>query len=291
MAKKEIERNSFNELLVILLKLVFYIVLIYFNNNKPMLYESVPVLDKIGYSLMIFFSASLVVSIVRFIIIRLYIRRNKLKNKVKDNFIIGINQIESVLNTVFVIIAVMYFLDINPITFLTSITIVAAAIALLTKEYIANMINGLIIMFSDRLSLGDHIRIGNEEGKILDLTLINVILQNEDNDMVLIPNSVVFNSIIVNQSKQNVKKLTVDFEVDINRKLTSGILEEEFETIIKDFKEFIVEDGLSVKVTAIKKDFVHFKVQVLLRYYDKLREKQIRRLLQGRILELSSAKE
>ncbi|MCU0440754.1 MAG: mechanosensitive ion channel family protein, partial [Raineya sp.] len=73
--------------------------------------------------------------------------------------------------------------------------------------YVTNMINGLIIMFSDRLSLGDHIKVLDQEGKILDITLINIIIQNEDNDMVLIPNSVIFTSLIVNQSKQNIKKL------------------------------------------------------------------------------------
>ncbi|RRN76525.1 mechanosensitive ion channel protein MscS, partial [Pseudoxanthomonas sp. SGD-10] len=194
------QRNELNELIVIFIKLFFCITLIYFNEHKPAFYQTVPIIGKLAYSVMIFVSASLSVSIIRLIIVSLYIRRNRLKSTVKDNFILGISQIVSVLNTVFFIIAFMYLLGIDPIKFLTSITIVAAAIALISKEYIANMINGLIIMFSDKLSLGDYIKVGNEEGKIIDITLINVILQNDDNDMVLIPNSVIFNSIIINQS-------------------------------------------------------------------------------------------
>ncbi len=283
---KEEERSTFKEILIIILKLVFCVVLIYYSYHPPLLYRSIPILAKIAYSVMIFLSASLSISIIRYFIISIYISKNKLKNRVKDNFILGINQIVSVLNTVFVVIAFMYLLGINPIKFLTSITIVAAAIALLSKEYIANMINGLIIMFADKLSLGDHIKIGNEEGKIVDITLLNVILQNEDNDMVVIPNSVIFNSIIINQSKQNIKKLTVEFEVDVAKKFTAEFVERELESVLGDYKGFVLDEGFSVKTIFIKKDLVHFKVQLILKHYDKVKEKQLRRLLYTKILQI-----
>lgn len=283
---KEEERSTFKEILIIVLKLFFCVVLIYYSYHPPLLYRTVPILAKIAYSVMIFLSASLSISIIRYFIISIYISKNKLKNRVKDNFILGINQIVSVLNTVFIIIAFMYLLGINPIKFLTSITIVAAAIALLSKEYIANMINGLIIMFADKLSLGDHIKVGNEEGKIVDITLLNVILQNEDNDMVVIPNSVIFNSIIINQSKQNIKKLTVEFEVDVAKKFTAEFLEKELESVLGDYKGFVLDEGFSVKTIFIKKDLVHFKVQLILKHYDKIKEKQLRRLLYTKILQI-----
>ncbi|ADY51071.1 MscS Mechanosensitive ion channel [Pseudopedobacter saltans DSM 12145] len=283
---KESERSTFREISSIILKLILCVVLIYFSNQPPLWYKTVPILAKLVYSVMIFFSVSLSVSILRYFVVNIYIRKNKLKSSVKDNFILGINQIVSVLNTVFFIVALMYFLGINPIKFITSITIVAAAIALLSKEYISNMINGLIIMFADKLSLGDHIKVGNEEGKIVDITLLNVILQNEDNDMVVIPNSVIFNSVIINQSKQNVKKLTVEFEVDVSKKFTAEFLEEQLAVVLKDYKGFVVEDGFSVKTIFVKKDLVHFKVQVILNHYDKLRERKLRKELYHIILQI-----
>lgn len=284
MNVKKDERSTVKEILIIVIKLILCVLLIYFNNHPPLLYRSIPLLAKVAYSVMIFFSASLSLSILRFFVVSIYVRKNKLKNRLKDNFILGINQIVSVLNTVFMIISLMYFLGINPIKFLTSITIVAAAIALLSKEYISNMINGLIIMFADKLSLGDYIKIGHEEGKIVDITLLNVILQNEDNDMVVIPNSVIFNSVIINQSKQNIKKLTIEFEVDVSKHFTAEYLEEKLEIILREFKGFVADDGFSVKTIFIKKDLVHFKAQVILNYYDKLRERQLRKELYRQIL-------
>jgi len=223
---------------------------------------------------------------VRLIIIYWYVRKNNLKANIKDNFILGINRIVSVLNTVFLIIAIMVFMGIDPIKFLTSITIVAAAIALIFKEYVTNMINGLIIMFSDRLSLGDHIKVLDQEGKILDITLINIIIQNEDNDMVLIPNSVIFTSLIVNQSKQNIKKLTVEFELDVHLNQTPASLEAYLESVIKPYEDYTMKDGFSVKTLEIKKDYTKFKVQVLLNYHDRAKEKEIRRKLNTAVLEL-----
>ena len=107
----------------------------------------------------------------------MFISKNiRLKSNIKDNFILGIDRIQSILDTVFFALAFIVFLGNDPKSFLTSITIVAAAIALTFKDYITNMINGLIIMFSDQLSLGDHIKIKDIDGKIVDITLINMVL-------------------------------------------------------------------------------------------------------------------
>jgi small-conductance mechanosensitive channel len=285
------QRSTLNELLIILIKFIVYSVLFYFNLNKPPLYSSVSIIGELAGAVLVFIGASLSVSVIRFIIIYWYISKNKLKSSVRDNFILGINRIVSVLNTVFFIIAFMVFMGIDPVKFLTSITIVAAAIALTFKDYITNMINGLIIMFSDRLSLGDHIKVQDQEGKILDITLLNVIIQNEDNDMVLVPNSVILTSIVVNQSKQNIKKLTVEFELDLKHGYTPETLEKYLWDSVKAYEENINKEGLSVKTMDVKKDTARFKIQVLLKYHDKIKEREIRRCLNSKVLDISKVKE
>jgi len=281
------ERKTRNEFIVILVKIIIYTVLVYFKINTPAVYDQYLFVNQLSSALFIFLGPSLTVSILRMIIIFWYIKKHKLNPSIKDNFILGINRIESILNTVFFALALIVFLGNDPKTFLTSITIVAAAIALTFKDYITNMINGLIIMFSDQLSLGDHIKIQEQEGKIVDITLINVILQNEDNDMVIIPNSVVFSAVIVNQSKQNIKKLSVEFQMALHFGYTPDYLEQYLKKVVAHFSGYIVVDGLSVKTIAINKDEARFKVQVLLTQYDKLKEREIRRELHTAIMKLS----
>lgn len=283
------KRKTSKEFLMIVVKAVVFFLLVYFQVRQPDIYVHYTGIAKTASALIVFMGPSITVSFLRLLVIYFYIKKHHLKSNIKDNFILGINRIVSILNTVFIAIALMEFTGVDPIHFLTSITIVAAAIALTFKDYITNMINGLIIMFSDRLSLGDHIKVNDHEGKILDITLINMILQNEDNDMVIIPNSVVFSSVIVNQSKQNVKKLSIEFEMSLRFGYTPDYLETFLNDEVKGYTANIIAGGLTVKTIAITKDTASFKVQVLLNNYDKVKEREIRRVLNTAIMRLASA--
>lgn len=203
---KTYKNTNRRERIIFIVKLLIYSGIVYFNLEHPAFYDNFPWLFKITNALSFFLGANILISVAWLVILSWYTRRHRTKPLEKDNFILGINRITSVLNTLFFLLAIPIFFGKDLMQLITSITIVAAAIALLTKDYISNMINGLIVMFSDQLSLGDQVRIGEFRGKIMDITLINLVLQNDDDDIVIIPNSVVFTSIIVNQSKQNIKK-------------------------------------------------------------------------------------
>lgn len=282
------ERKTGKELLVIGVKAIIYLFFVYLYLNKPDFYIQYPAIKKIAGAVMVFLGPSLMVSILRLIIIYWYIRKHRFKNNIKDNFILGINRITSILDTIFLTLAFISLLDVKLADLVFSVSIVAAAIALTFKDYVTNMINGLIIMFSDRLSLGDHIKVGEHEGKILDITLINMILQNEDNDMVIIPNSVVFSSLIINQSKQNIKKLSVEFDMSLSNGYTPEYLENHLNKVISNYSANVMEKGLTVKTIAINKDAVVFKAMVLLKHYDKVKEREIRRAINTALIRLSA---
>ncbi|MEJ7558969.1 MAG: mechanosensitive ion channel family protein [Pedobacter sp.] len=285
---QERERKAGKELLLIIFRALVWGVLMYFYFSKPVLHDTDTPIHSIAKALLIVLGASLVVSTLRLTVIYWYIRKHQFKSNIKDNFILGINRIVSILNTVFIAVGFITLFKVDPKDFIFSVSIVAAAIAVTFKEYINNMINGLIIMFSDRLSLGDHIRIGNDEGKILDITLINMILQNEDSDMVIVPNSIAFSSVIINQSKQNTKKLSVEFDMAIENGYTPEYLEKYLSKAIDGYSANVVPEGLTVKTLEINKDVVIFKAMVLLKHYDKLKEREIRRSINTALIRLSA---
>ncbi|WP_316818551.1 mechanosensitive ion channel family protein [Pedobacter nyackensis] len=282
------ERKTGKELLMIAVKAIVYLFLVYLYLNKPAFYVEYPSVNKIAGAVMVFLGPSLVVSILRLIIVYWYIRKHKFKSNIKDNFILGINRITSILDTVFFGLAILSLLEVDLAQLVFSVSIVAAAVALTFKDYVTNMINGLIIMFSDRLSLGDHIKMGEHEGKILDITLINMILQNEDSDMVIIPNSVVFSSVIINQSKQNIKKLSIEFDMSLNNGYTPEYLENYLNKVISNYAANVMDKGLTVKTIALNKDAAVFKAMVLLRHYDKVKEREIRRAINTALIRLSA---
>jgi len=288
---EEKQRQTGSEFLMISIKTIVFLAMIYAKINNPPLFLNYHWLASVNGALIVFLGPSTAVSFLRLIIIYWYVKKHHLKPNIKDNFILGINRIVSILNTAFGIIALMILVGKDPLEFLTSITIVAAALAVTFKDYITNMLNGLIIMFSDQLSLGDHIKVGDIEGKILDITLINVILQNEDNDMVIIPNSVVFSSVIINQSKQNIKKLSIEFEMSLQYGYSPEYLEKYLSKVVAGFSANIVSGGLTLKTLVIGKETVRFKVQVLLNNYDKLKEREIRKALNTAVIQLSAPKQ
>ena len=109
--------------------------------------------------------------------------------------------------------------------------------------------------------------------------------------MVIIPNSVVFSSVIINQSKQNIKKLSIEFEMAIQFGYTPDFLEMHLYRAVDSFKDNIVSSGLTIKTLAIHKDIARFKAQVLLNNYDKLKEREIRRALNTAIIKLTVPKQ
>ncbi|WP_316747815.1 mechanosensitive ion channel family protein [Pedobacter gandavensis] len=282
------ERETGKELIMILIKALICTVLIYFAIKAPQVYTEYPFLGKLTRGCILFLGPSLLVSILRLVVIYWYIKKHRLKKTIKDNFILGINRVVSIFNTVFFALALTALFSVNPLDLVFSVSIVAAALAVTFKDYITSMINGLIIMFSDRLSLGDYIKLGEHEGKILDITLTNMILQNEDSDMVIIPNSVAFGSVIVNQSKQNTKKLSIEFDLSLRYSYTPDFLEEYLNKAIENDVDNVVEGGLSIKTIAINKDVAIFKVMVLLKHYDKVKERAVRRLLNTALIQLAS---
>src|SRR5690606_8220603 len=231
-----------------------------------------------------FLTGSILIAIGRFILIVIYRRRNKKNNRVRGNYILGINQIATLLNIVFAILGLMIAFGINPKEFLTSITIVAMAIALLFRDYITNMISGLLIMFSDQFTIGDTVRIGEHQGKIMDITLANIMVKNDDDDVVLIPNNTAFTTNIINQSLQNSRKLTIEFELPLASSRRNEALEDDISKALLQYGSDVVSGSFQLRVVGIGKDFVQYKLQFSTTKKDTRLRRQLRNDLYQRII-------
>lgn len=208
-----------------------------------------------------FLVPSIVISIIRFVIIALYNARHA-KGAVRGNFVLGINRLTAMLNAVFVIIALMIAFGIKPIEFLTSLTIVAMAIAVLFRDYITNMLSGLFIMFSEQLSVGDRIKVGDQKGRIVDITFANIELQNDEDDIVMIPNNLVFTNPMVNLSAHRSNLFTVKFELPLIIPIAVDQLESEICETLKNHPNLAPKNELNLEVIEIGKDFVRYKIEL-----------------------------
>jgi small-conductance mechanosensitive channel len=224
-------------------------------------YEQHPRLNKASDGLNLFLTASILFSIGRYIIIMIYKKRHE-KRIVRGNFVLGINRLTVVLNTSMAVIAFMIAFGIDPREFVTSLTIVAMAIAVTFREYITNLISGLFIMFSDQLSVGDRVKVGEHKGRIVDINFSSLIIQNEDDDMVMVPNNMVFTSPIINLSAHRSSLFLVKFELPLQAAVEVDKLEESIQALLANHPYLTGEDDLQLKVVEIGKDYVKYKMEM-----------------------------
>ncbi len=103
-------------------------------------------------------------------------------------------------------------------------------------------------------------------------------------------NNIIYNTLVVNQSKQNIRKFTLEFELDIKHSQQVEELENALKNSIQPYLSNITENSFSLKVMDIKKDLVHYKIQFLIPRPDKQIERQMRRLLNLTIIDMSGRK-
>lgn len=209
-----------------------------------------------------FLIPSIFLSVIRYIVIFLYNARHK-QRAVRGNFVLGVNRLTAVLNVVFALIALLISFGINPKDFITSLTIVAMAIAVLFRDYITNMISGLIVMFSEQLSVGDRIKVGEQRGRIVDITFANIVLQDEEDDIIMVPNNLVFTSTFMNLSAHQSSLFTVRFELPLQASLEVEELEEALRVSLTTHPNLSDKpEDFQLKVIELGKDFVRYKLDL-----------------------------
>ncbi len=217
----------------------------------------------------------LLVDVFQVVVTRLYRRRKKLRGE--DNFTIGVGHIYNILVAFTIISGLFGLFRVDFKEVITSISIFFAGLAILTKEYISNLINGMILTFSGQLSIGDSVKIGENRGKIVDITLSNIHLLNDDDDYITIPNNMVFTLEVVNYSRQLIKKTSIEFEIDLHAIDSVESLEADLIETLRPFSEKIRPNSYYLRVAEIHQEKVVMKFQYILNEPNKELEREIRR--------------
>jgi small-conductance mechanosensitive channel len=241
---------------VFILKLVIYLFLLLGAKFIPEVQYSLSKfssLNSIHRAVLFLLGGNILISLGRIFTARIYIRKS-IDEKVHGNFLIGIAWISNILNSVVFVIAVMLAFDIRPLEFLTSLTIVAAAIAILTKDYVNNIINGLIIMFTDQFALGDTIRIGENTGVIDDITLLNVVILKEDGDKTIIPNNLVLGLQVTNLSRLDHRKINFHMELPYHQKFKLTEIKSRLTSAFEKRIENNEVSNIKVELVSIQKE-------------------------------------
>lgn len=212
---------------------------------------------------------------LKFFVLLVYKRRNQIKTK--DNFIIGINTIYYIFLFILLFILIMVLLRVNIKEFFTSISILAAAIAIVSKDYIANAINGMILMFNNQISINDYIKIGEHKGKISHISLLNLQLINEEDDLIYIPNTNVLSQEIINYTKGESHKASLEFTAAAGSISTIDELERHLSAELQSQNANIEKDSFRLKILEVKFNKIRLRAEANLLIRDRKSERHFKR--------------
>lgn len=218
------------------------------------------------------------------LVIWFYKRRNGIRWDKNDNVTLGLKNLYYILLAGGVFIMGLALFGVDYRTFFTSISIVAAAIAIVTKDYIIDIISGIILSFSSYIKTDDYIKTGELSGKVIDMTLSKILLLNDDDDIIAVPNNKAFSNEIVNYTRKASKKVTIEFDMQLISLRTVEDLELSLIQTLEEFDSNIEEDSYYLRIEKIHSDSISFKFQYILRRMNRTIEKEIRKKTGRRVV-------
>ncbi len=200
------------------------------------------------------------------------------------------NIIRSVTNafTVFIYFSLFFlFLKYNgvsPVQFFTSISIVAAAVAIISKDYLTAILSGFFISFTKVVNIGEYITVGTSKGVVKDIKLTKLLLENDQGELIILSNEKVFQSDIINHSRSNKRQVILDFELSPSQSYNIEELENSLIESINKYTDHIVEDSFSLRVDQILIDKIKFTFLYTLKKLEtevasEIRRKTLRNLI------------
>jgi small-conductance mechanosensitive channel len=116
------------------------------------------------------------------------------------------------------------------------------------RQTLGSLIAGFVLMFARPFEIGDWVEIGDEEGFVTEITIMNTHMRNFDGEYVVVPNDLVTNQAITNRSREG--RLRIHMEVGIgyddDPDAASDIAEEalgDIDTVANNPKPYAIPSG------------------------------------------------
>ncbi len=143
-----------------------------------------------------------------------------------------------------VVLMALSQLGLNMTSLVAMFTAAAAAFALALKDSLSGIVDGIMILFAKPFSKGDLIEVNNVTGTIQEISLLYTYLLTLDNKKIVIPNSQLANTTIINYSSEDMRRVDLTFNVAYDsdvEKVKAVILEETLNhpMCIKDIDPFV----------------------------------------------------
>lgn len=266
--------------------LLAIIYLKYFNNvTSELIYEYYQ-LQAVASFILFYLSVRMISYMAKY----LYSKSYKIPKDKKNNIHFGIENIANFTIGTGLLIMFLSLFGVDPTELITSLTIVAAAFAILTKEYIVDFLSGIYLSFSNTFEVNDYVKIDSQKGKIVEINMLKVKLLNDDDDIVIIPNSKVYYNEIINYTKKDPRLMSIDFQIGLKYINSIEQFEKEIISSLESFSEYIEERSYNLKVVEMKMEYLDVKFQYTIKLVDMDLQRKIRKKTMREVFNFISKK-
>jgi len=108
-----------------------------------------------------------------------------------------------------------YLLNLTELLYgvLTAAGVVGVAVGFAVKDVVANFVSGLFLILDKAVVVGDWVEVGGYSGTVKRLTLRTTALETVDGPVVVLPNSILATSAVVNDSVAERRRVRLPFAV------------------------------------------------------------------------------
>jgi len=87
-------------------------------------------------------------------------------------------------------------------------------LGLAARQTLGSILAGFVLMFSRPFTIGDWIQVGENEGIVTNITIVNTHMRNFDGEYIVIPNDTVGNKPITNRSREGHLRIRLEVGID-----------------------------------------------------------------------------
>lgn len=125
-------------------------------------------------------------------------------------FVISIVTIVLYVALVIVLVSTLGF---STASIIAAFSAVALAVILALKDSLSSLANGIIIIFTKPFKKGDYVKIGDKDGLVQDIRLFNTKILTYSNEEIIIPNSDILTTDVVNYSTMPLRRIVFSLPV------------------------------------------------------------------------------
>lgn len=158
-----------------------------------------------------------------------------------------------------VIVAALGTLGVNTTSFAAVLGATGLAIGLALQKNISNFGAGVIILFLRPFKIGDFVEAAGASGVVESISIFNTTFKTGDNRIIIVPNSNIISSNIINYSKEPLRR--VDLVIGVSYQDDLKIVKSTLENILSSHPKILKEPEFSVALAELADNSVNFNVR------------------------------